>query len=228
MHDHLPARWPITSETTAADMRRWARAWLSDVVAGRGEVTAVRHPLGFLCFPVWRGGTLGICVHVWCDGVHARLTTSPIHAHSWDLVSFVLYGTVANEVVDVVDAAAPTHRIFEVRSDEDGDLVRATPRLVRHRHRSRELFGRGDTYRLPRGVFHLSDVRGNAATVVLGDYRPDCPDRSLGAVLGEDHRVYRIRCTAEETRRFARVVLERLADSNTPRELEDRCDQARS
>ena len=90
-----------------------ARSWALDVLSGglSGEhsgapgVTAVRHPLGFVCLPLERDGGDGVCIHVWSDTLaHAESTTSQIHCHSWDLVSHVLYGQVRNVHVRVTDA----------------------------------------------------------------------------------------------------------------------------
>jgi hypothetical protein len=219
----------IDSDAAATAVRRWTRTVLADVRAGRTELVAVRHPLGFLCFPVWRGGSrLGICVHVWTGGVRAHPTTSPMHAHSWDLLSVVLYGTVGNDILEIDSAPArPTHRLFEIHSAADGDLVRATARLVAYRTRSSERFRSGEVYTLPHGMFHVSNVGGEAATVVLGEDRRGTPDLSLGALATDDHWVRRTLCTATETRRAAQIVLDHLQDDALPEQLENRCEQAR-
>ncbi|WP_228538175.1 hypothetical protein [Nocardia sp. XZ_19_385] len=202
------------------------REYLGPVAAGDALVTVVRHPLGFLCFPVWRDGDLGICLHVWAEGMRRRPTTSLVHAHSWDLLSIVLYGAVANDVFEVVEAPEqPTHRVFEIQSSADGDLIRATSQVVAYRLRSREIFRAGDAYTLPHGVFHVSEVVGAAATVALGEYRHGPPDRSLGGLATDDHWVHRIPCTAEETRRVARTVLDQLTQ---PAHLEEQWDRATS
>ncbi|MET7768991.1 hypothetical protein [Nocardia sp. NPDC005366] len=229
MNDYARLRTLMTSDATRLGVYGWVRDYLAGVVAGDVDADAVRHPLGFLCFPAWRDGVLGICVHVWVDGARACPTTSPIHAHSWDLLSLVLYGAVANEIIEVSGPpTTPTHRIFEIHSDSDGDLVRATPGAVGYRVRSRQVFGRGEIYTLPRGVFHVSDVRGPAATVVLGEYRPGCPDRSLGTLTTEDHWVHRISCATRESVHAAQLVLDRMADQAASRDLEERCDRATS
>src|ERR1700750_91948 len=90
---------------------------LWEIVHERRDVTATRHPLGFVCIPIERSGDEGVCVHVWSESFPSvEPTTSVIHAHSWDLISHVLYGSVRNELIDVTDAPDdPTYRIFEVR-----------------------------------------------------------------------------------------------------------------
>ncbi|MFC8530486.1 hypothetical protein [Nocardia sp. NPDC057227] len=197
-------------------VRTWAACYLAAMLTGDRPAHAVRHPLGFVCFPVFREAGHGVCLHVWTEGVRSSSTTSAIHAHSWDLVSTVLYGEVGNEVVEIdAGGVAPTHRLYEIHSGRDGDQVRGTDRMVSYRRRSREFFRRGDVYDLPHGVFHVSEVGGEAATVALGRDRHGRPDLSLAPPHVHDHRVHRTVCTPEETRRVAGLVLARLRDDAT-------------
>ncbi|MBO2449724.1 hypothetical protein J4573_21660 [Actinomadura barringtoniae] len=96
----------LAAGTAAGSLPAWASRVLDEIDAGASTVTAVRHPLGFLCLPVERSGEYGVCLHIWTPEVRAaETTTSPVHCHSWDLVSFVLYGTVRNTRVAVEEAA---------------------------------------------------------------------------------------------------------------------------
>ncbi len=66
---------------------------------GARPMTAIRHPLGFICLPVARDGEYGICVHMWTGHTSTvELTTLPMHSHSWDLLSYVLYGEIRNQL----------------------------------------------------------------------------------------------------------------------------------
>ncbi|HEX5496388.1 MAG TPA: hypothetical protein VFX70_17635 [Mycobacteriales bacterium] len=191
------------------------RDTLAEIADGRRELYAARHPLGFLCLPVHRDGEYGVCVHVWSPALaRAHATTSEVHSHSWDLVSFVLYGRVGNTLLHVADdAVAATHRVFEIHSHGDIDEIRATPRRVRYLTARHCAAGPGGTYRVPTGRFHASvieDGRG-AATVVLGRSRRSAIDLSLGPLDTPTHRVLRQRCGAGETADAARMVLRRLA-----------------
>lgn len=211
------------------DIQRWIADVLGELADGRGDIAAVRHPLGFVCFPLERTGEQGICVHVWSDQLtHAQPTTSKTHAHSWDLISFVLYGSLRNELVGITEAAdRPTHRVFEVGSRADGDEIRRTSRLVRRHTQVSELHHRGDVYTLPAGVFHESMPQGETATVALGRGHPGAVDLALGAIDTQTHRVRRQLCDREETAYAAALVAEHLADVPEPRHREDRCEQRR-
>ncbi|QYC40786.1 hypothetical protein Nocox_15860 [Nonomuraea coxensis DSM 45129] len=193
---------------TAGQAREWALEAL-----GR-PLSAVRHPLGFVCLPLERDGDEGVCVHLWSGSLaHAESTTSQIHCHSWDLFSHVLYGQIRNVHVNVADAGAEaTHRVFEVVSDDGGDRISPTGRTVRHATGLVEVFGPGDTYTLPAGRFHSSVVPegGEAATIALGRGRPGGHDLSLGPLDAGPHRVPRQRLDPGETALAVRLVTARL------------------
>jgi hypothetical protein len=199
--------------TAVRDIPRWASGVIGDIAQHRTSIAGVRHPLGFICLPVERTGKAGVCVHVWSDNLAcARPTTSTMHSHSWDLVSYVLYGSIRNEVIDVIDAPEDAaYRVFEVRSSGDVDEMCETPQLVRCKVRTAELSHRNDIYSLTAGVFHATVVRGEAATVALGRSRRGTRDLSLGGIGGRTHRVQRQRCDRDETAHAAHVVTEQLA-----------------
>jgi hypothetical protein len=203
----------IRQGTAAEWVPRWALELLRDIASGRCELTAVRHPLGFLCIPAQRNGEHGICIHVWTPALQPALTTSQVHSHSWDLTSYVLYGTLRNQRIRVAEAgAAATHRIFEVRSHDDRDELHATARLVScEPERTRE-YGAGSVYFLQAGEFHTTVVPGaqQVATVALGRSRPHAADLSVGPLHARSHAITRSRCTAPETVRAALLAAGRL------------------
>jgi hypothetical protein len=198
----------VRGEIAGGRARQWALAAVS------GSVTAVRHPLGFVCLPLERQGGDGVCLHLWSAALApAEPTTSQIHSHSWDLFSHVLYGQVRNVHAVVTDAADDaTHRVFEVVSTGDGDHIKPTPRTVRHSTGLVEVFGAGESYTLAAGRFHSSVVPedGEAATIALGRGRPGSRDLSLGPLDAGDHRVSRRPLDAVETARVVRMIAARL------------------
>jgi hypothetical protein len=177
-----------------------------------GGVRAVRHPLGFTCLPVVRDGGDGVCVH-WWHGGDTELTTEAIHAHSWDLLSFVLCGALRNESVSVVDdKVTPTYRVFEVHRDAGGrDEILGTDRTVHIGARRSERNTAGSSYRVRSGEFHASElVAAEVATLVFGRTLPGAVDLALAPLGVTDHATQRRTCDAIETRRTARAVLDRL------------------
>ncbi|ACZ85932.1 hypothetical protein [Streptosporangium roseum] len=205
----------MTGGTARGSLPRWAGEVLAAIGSGDSPVVGVRHPLGFLCLPLERTEEHGVCVHIWSSTLpRAASTTSQIHCHSWDLVSHVLYGRVENVRADVGDATAgATHRVFEVLSDAEGDRIRPTPRTVRCLPGVSEVYGPGQTYTLPAGVFHASVIPGGeTATIALGRGRPGRSDLSLGPPGLGAHLVPRHRCDARETARAALHAAGRLAE----------------
>ncbi len=211
--------------TAAQVVPQWVVRLLEGVVQGRTAVAMTRHPLGFSCIPVERTGERGVCVHVWSDSLpQAGPTTSTVHAHSWDLVSYVLYGTLRNEVIGVRDARnQPAHRLFEIRSDAGADEVRGTSRLVHYEITTTGVHHPGEVYSLPAGVFHRTTVGPDTATVALGSGRPGIVDLALGGIDTTSHHVRRRRCDRDEIARAARVVIEQLAAVPEPPHQEEPC-----
>jgi hypothetical protein len=213
-YEHLSVA--IANGCAATVVPRWCAEILGNVADGRHRLRAVVHPLGFTCLPVVREGGDGVCVHVWESARSpGRLTTSPVHAHSWDLVSYVLAGQLRNELFAVSDAPATdpaARRVLEVRSRGDTDDIIATSRLVTSARHDSELAARGDIYTVPAGTFHSSAATGAevTVTVALGRAVSGALDLSLGDPDTRTHRVRRIRLGEEDTRALARVVIERL------------------
>lgn len=203
----------IRQGTAADSVPRFALTLLRDIARGRRELTAVRHPLGFLCMPAERRGAHGVCIHLWTPAIQPALSTSNVHSHSWDLTSYVLYGTLENQRMRVVEApGTATHRIFEVRSHGDVDELHATSRLVSCQPQAAREHGPGCVYVLAAGEFHATAVPGShdVATVVLGRTRARAVDLSVGPLHTDSHMIVRSRCGARETARAALLMAERL------------------
>ncbi|CAM5656461.1 hypothetical protein GCM10010329_11880 [Streptomyces spiroverticillatus] len=195
-------------------LRDRARAALVEIATGERELPAVRHPLGFLCLPLLREGPRGVCVHLFEEGAGPEPGISPLHSHSWDLHSHVLYGQVANLLVHTEDGGdRPTHRVFEVRSDPDGtDEILPTDEVVRSAPGPRRVSSGGESYTLSAGRFHATVVEDGqpAATLVLGLVRPGRLDRSLGPLDGRATRSSRRLCDARQTARTVSTALGRM------------------
>jgi hypothetical protein len=192
----------------------WAADILDAIAEGRRELRAAVHPLGFTCLPVIREGRHGVCVHAWLPGqATAHPTTSPVHAHSWDLASYVLFGRLRNDLPHVVAAqsrAADVWRVLEIRSRGDVDDIIPTQRLVHCGPGESALNVRDDVYTVPAGTFHSSaaDPTVPTVTVVLAYAVPGGVDLSLGSPGTPAHRVRRKQSGTVETAALARAIVD--------------------
>ena len=137
-----------------------------------------------------------------------------MHAHSWELHSYVLYGRVGNLPVRVNDGVDdPTHRIYRVDSAPDGeDDILPTSRLVRGEPGPEQISTGGEVYTLAAGRFHATVVHREApaATLVLGRSLPGRVDLALGPLHGGGGRTVRQLCDAEQTREAVHGALRRI------------------
>ncbi|WP_157756763.1 hypothetical protein [Plantactinospora sp. KBS50] len=198
------------SPEQVADLVR--TCWLDPIANGGSDLRAVHHPLGFTCLPVLRDGAQGICVHLFGERrTPVRLSVSPFHCHSWDLLSHILYGEVGNQNVTVVPGN--TYRVFDTRTTATGDRLVPTDDTVDATAGEPEYWAAGEAYELTAGRFHASTVRSAApaATVVLGLHHPGRPDLTLGGLGTPAHRLTRRLYARTETVLLARTVLDRLA-----------------
>jgi hypothetical protein len=217
----------VADGRAAETIRPWSADMLRAITEGRRALSAAVHPLGFTCLPVLREGRHGVCVHAWLPGQPAaRPTTSPVHAHSWDLVSYVLLGRLRNELPHVThapdlgaqpDAPSGTQpstddlwRVLEIRSRGDTDDIVPTRRLVHCRAGESALNVRDDVYQVPAGTFHSSvaDSTEPTVTVVIGSSVPGGADLSLGRPGTQPHRIRRNRRGQAETAALARTIIE--------------------
>ena len=170
--DYLNLSRAIANGHAAETIPPWSANVLRAIIEGRRTLRAAVHPLGFTCLPVIREGRYGVCVHAWLPGQQvARPTTSAVHAHSWDLVSYVLIGRLRNELPDVTGAqpgAVGAWQVLEVRSRGDTDVIVPTRRLVHCQAGESALHVQDDVYTVP--TRHLSQLhRGQRRTD--GDHR---------------------------------------------------------
>jgi hypothetical protein len=225
---------PAARAAAGITMRDWAAGTLRAVADGSRPLRAVIHPLGFTCLPVERVGRDGVCVHVWSPFSGAAVqATSAIHAHCWELTSYALLGELQNSLMTVVDAmpgqcasaalspsaagpapapASAVYQVLQVRSHGDIDELSPTQRLVRCMKTRRERITAGDTYDVPAGVFHATDVAPDAepVTIALGRMVDGIADLSLAPAGVVAHQVRRRRCDPDRTAATARLVLDRL------------------
>lgn len=188
-------------------LRNWGRiltARLPDTT-----MAFIHHPLGFICVPAYRDAAQGICLHVWLpEMIGPMLTTSEMHAHSWNLASYVLTGEIVQHLASAEFCPQqPTHRVCTVRSWGGLDYIEPTQQMVRLKPGPEEVIRTDMSYTLPAGKFHRTEVvTGLTATIVFAEYLKG-PEFTLADPDIRAHSVSREPCTAQE----AAAVREKLA-----------------
>jgi hypothetical protein len=147
-------------------------------------------------------------------GIHIKQPTiSKIHYHTWDLLSYVLFGGLQNQQIEITPTGArPTHRVFEIFSRDDADDICPTGQLVEFRVASANTFGMGDRYTVDPWDYHRTQVDLElAASVMLAENFKPGPQRGLGEVNIGRHVVHREKCTADEAKAVARKLLDHIS-----------------
>jgi hypothetical protein len=193
----------------AGDVRTvegWARTALPKIDLEQLSGPVVRHPLEFICMPLWRDEDLGLCLHVW--PWEDRDSSPVVHAHSWDLWSYVVCGTVINDVMSVRDEEEnPEFGLYVVTSSGRVDEFQETGRMVACAPNERQEIPAGHVYRLSSGRFHRSGHRDFTVTLVLGEQREGLDNLVLGPTDGyHGDDLPRETCSPDE----ARALIERI------------------
>lgn len=174
------------------------------------------HPLGFIHvkLPVSQSGA-SLRLHVWPE--HTRSVQDPawqVHDHVFALTSFVLVGALNNYEYSVDETdVGPTGRIYEVSYDSLVSVLHASTRLVKHELRLLTTQECGSIYRIPRGIFHSTEVPIGqfASTIVLSDDVSAKPPLVVGDLNGgAEYRYVRELCDQSFLQRQLKTLLESL------------------
>jgi hypothetical protein len=166
-------------------------ARLLDAVArDRHLVEPLLHPLGFVYAPLARWPHATLRLHLWPPVAQRRHLTadevSPMHDHTWDLVSYIAHGALENVEVSVVEVDEPSDadfRVFTIYGEGVVDRVVPTQTLVRiEAERKMRHFARS-IYTMPADVVHRSEASGDpTVTLVLALRTERQTERALGAL----------------------------------------------
>ncbi len=183
--------------------------------------SALRHPLGFLYIPLARWPEETLRLHIWpVESERRRLASgevSPVHDHTWHLLSYVICGNVTNFVVDIEqDAVNPTNRVFEIYGAGLVDEIRATDTLVRVTGETPTGYGAGEIYSMGSDLLHRTMAgAGVTATLVLARRTSKRVERALGPIGLGSYEAVRERCPEPEVARAAASVLDALLRRQT-------------
>jgi hypothetical protein len=177
---------------------------------------AFAHPLGFVYLPLLRMPDATLRLHIWHDdGDATRLgegEISAMHDHTWNMTSYVICGELRNVIVDVVeDAAAPTHRMFEIHGRGEVDEIRPTQTVVRVVGTHEDKVSAGQTYQMGSDLIHCTHPgSGVVATLVAARRTSKRVERALGPVGLPGYRSTRQVCPPARVAAAAAAVLEAL------------------
>jgi hypothetical protein len=184
----------------------WAREALPAITPERLPASIVRHPLDFVCLPLYRNSTEGLCLHVWPQDEGTM--SSVVHAHSWDLWSYVVCGTVFHQIMHIHDDTGdPEYLVYRAKNVGGIDEIRATKRLVTCTPGDLQKVRAGQIYQLESGLFHRSGHQGLTATLVFGDHHEDRDNLVLGPIDRQPETdVAREICSPEEVHELLRLI----------------------
>jgi hypothetical protein len=190
------------------------RRLLARIAGGDVSFPVLRHPLGFLYFPLLRDGDCVLRLHIWPeDRPTPPLTTSQYHTHTWDLTSLVLAGEVTNDLLTVVPVAKnPQYRVFSINGVGQDDAIVATDLLIDTDIFSSETYRAGDRYTIPTGVYHATTLPADAfaATLVVVRRRNRGPEMTLGPIDMPTHSTFRAAATEADSQAAAARLLRHL------------------
>lgn len=188
--------------------------FLDDLGEGRRVIDSIHHPLGFIYVPMLSDDRGMLRLHLWLNGgTPDDITTSPYHMHTWNLSSYVLCGSLENQMIEVDDVGPlGPYRIFEIIGDRKRGELRATDGEVYARIESVEKVKAGSIYHIDAGRYHttINTSAGDLVTVAYVERVSGTRERNLGPVGTETHVVVREPCPPEQVADAARTVLSRL------------------
>ncbi len=207
LHDLLAAP-QVDTDRVRRLLRAEVRDWMD-----RGEVPAgVVHPLTFLYFPLHRAEKTTLRLHIWPSWrEYAVPTTSEYHKHAWSLTSYIIAGTVRNEMprITLVDRSVADYRLFDIEGRTGEDRIQPRDEWVRFEDDVIDHHRRHSVYRIVVDRYHASTSAPHefAATLCLVDRSVLGREVTLGPVDGIAHVTHRRPVPAED----ARLAIKELA-----------------
>ncbi|HEX6077455.1 MAG TPA: hypothetical protein VFZ32_19630 [Micromonosporaceae bacterium] len=198
-----------------ATVKAWAVETLNELVEGTRACNAVRHPLGFICFPLLRDGDYGTCIHYWptvLDASSRKVTA--VHSHSWHLVSHVLAGRLTNHLSTISDLQSSSSELYVVTSNTSEDVIVPTGRRVRVIEECSTTFIANETHEMTAGKFHWTEFPTDTptVTVVAGRNEVGRSNFLVDKVGAVPRCVKRRTCSPADSKTTAQRIVELLRD----------------
>jgi hypothetical protein len=215
--DLMRIRTILAGKDSAGPIRNLLVDLLDGIGSGTRNFRAVYHPLGFVYVPLIREKDWSLRLHLWL-AEETRMTTtfSPyqVHMHTWDLSSYVLHGSLQNQMIDAgQDQDGPQFRVFDIVGHGNESVISPTADVVRASVASTHSVHAGEIYRIPHSRYHttLNPTGKDMITVALVERVPGTTERALGPLDGNRHTVTRRLCPAKDLAARASKAREVLA-----------------
>lgn len=214
--DEVEVRDLIIANKATERLADLVAGYLTDLAEQRRDIAAIHHPLGFIYVPMMRDDRGLLRLHLWMDGgTPDGITTSPYHMHTWNLASYVMCGSLQNQLLSTDPHSGPLgpYQVFEIVGNRQRGELQATDEEVYATIDSVEDVKAGEIYHIPAGRYHttVNTSEGDLVTVAYVQRVPGTMERNLGPVDVGTHVVVREDCPSEEVAKVARSVLARLS-----------------
>jgi len=158
------------------------------------ELIPLWHPLGFVsCVVEEVPSSHTVRLHYWPKGERrVKNPDWPIHTHSYVLTSLVLSGQVRDLQYRTIPGSQSW--IYSVNYFKGGSEIVRTSEAVELLSKTDEIRISGEQYKVPRGVFHQTEVpidKSAVTLVVLTDHGVEAP-MVLGAKQAEKYPYDRV------------------------------------
>lgn len=184
------------------DPRAVVREMIRRLRVDPGEACAVWHPLGCLYVEMARGPLTSVRLHVWgLEEGEYRSSGLRLHAHDFDLDSFVATGVMTEDTYAVDDGEPLTHSVYEIEYHDRVNVLRRTGRAVRSVVAHTRRIETAERYAVPAGVFHQARpaAPGITLTLVAARRRRALRNQVLGPLNGPPSiATERIPCPPEQ------------------------------
>jgi hypothetical protein len=126
------------------------------------------HPVGFAHAKLAEFDGLTVRLHIWPDPpIDPQNPPWSVHRHAWPLTSYVIRGSVRNQLFSVLERKGGDHLLYEVGYDGGESVMRATSIRARCLPSTVEQVDEGERYTVPRDAFHCTIGGAAEPTVTI-------------------------------------------------------------
>lgn len=147
-------------------------------------VTLNIHPIGFLHAKLADSGRQTVRLHLWpSPPIAPQDPPWLVHRHAWPLTSYVLHGSVINELYDVDQEADGARCLYAVEYEDQISVMRSIGLLATCERKSRQAYSAGEKYQVNRSEFHSTTAASHEPTATIAVTGTPSDDPPL--VVGE-------------------------------------------